>query len=70
MHVSDLYHACPVPVKSLNSLQVPVLSHKTCMVHAYYALQDHATSMHEIMQDLVHGMCMPENCMFQVLHFE
>ena len=49
-------HACfrpvpclPVPVKRPNSLHVPVLSHETCMVHAHYALQDHAISMHEIM---------------------
>ena len=49
MHVSDLYHAGPVPVKRPNSLHVPVLSHETCMVHAHYALQDHAISMHEIM---------------------
>ena len=49
MHVSDLYHACPVPVKRPNSLHVPVLSHERCMVHAHYALQDHAISMHETM---------------------
>ena len=57
MHVSDLYHACPLPVKRLNSLHVPVLSHETCMVHAHYALQDHAISMHETMRDVAHGMC-------------
>ena len=59
MHVSDLYHACPLSVKHLNSLHVPVLSHETCMVHAHYVLQDHAISisMHETMRDVAHGMC-------------
>ena len=57
MHVSDGYHACPVLVKRPNSLHDPVLSHETCMAHAYYALQDHAISMHETMRDLVHGIC-------------
>ena len=57
MHVSDLYYACPIPLKHPNSLHVLVLSHETCMVHAHYALQDHAISMHETMRDLEHGMC-------------
>ena len=57
MHVSDLYQACPVPVKRPNSLHVPVLSHETSMVHALYALQDQSTSMQEIMRDLVYEMC-------------
>ena len=52
MHVSDLYHACPVPVKCPNSLHVLVLSHETCMVNGQYALQDQATSMQEITWDL------------------
>ena len=63
MHVSDLYQACPVPVKRPNSLHVPVLSHETCMVHAHYALQDHDISMHETIFSA-------STCMFQVLHFE
>ena len=49
MHVSDLYHARPVPVKRPNSLHVPVLSHETCMVYAHYVLQDYALSTDEIM---------------------
>ena len=49
MYVSDLYHACPVPVKRPNSLHVPILSNETCTVYVHYALQDHAISMHEIM---------------------
>ena len=49
MHVSDLYHACPVPVKRPNSLHVPVLSHETCMVHPHTIGQGY---MHEMMWDL------------------
>ena len=40
--VSDLYHACPVPVKHPNPLHCPILIHETCMAQAHYALQDHA----------------------------
>ena len=43
MHYSDLYHACSVHIKCLAQSSV---SHETCIIHA---LQDLATSMHEIM---------------------
>ena len=52
-HVLFLSSTCKCP----NSLYVPVLSHETCMIHAHYALQDQAISIHEITRDLVHGMC-------------